>query len=162
MWREIGGEPVSVPYSWLQGEFDSFSSVTLKVSFSTPGCYRHAGPDSFKPLPRGIKKREKKKKIAKLDNECIWKETKMTYRLCADMDWCCITHHSNKQREPKHNVHFVLFKGNSWITLKGFVNIHCNTMALEGQCKQSHAYSHYSIGKRSYCSVAAKNFSSHN
>lgn len=31
---------VSVPYSWFQGEFDSFSSVTLKVSFPTPGFYQ--------------------------------------------------------------------------------------------------------------------------
>lgn len=46
---------VSLPYSWLQGEFDSFSSVTLKVSFSTPGCYR---PDGFKPPPGGRKKKE--------------------------------------------------------------------------------------------------------
>lgn len=41
---------VSLPYIWLQGEFDSFSSVTLKVSFSTPGCYH---PDGFKPPPGG-------------------------------------------------------------------------------------------------------------
>jgi len=56
------GKPVSVPYRVLWGEYDSFSSVTLKVSFSTSGCYRHAGPDSSKPLPQG-KKIEKGKKI---------------------------------------------------------------------------------------------------
>lgn len=55
--KKVRGGAVSVPYSWLQGEFDSFSSVTLKVSFSTPGCYR---PDSFKPPPGGEKKRSHK------------------------------------------------------------------------------------------------------
>lgn len=28
----------------------------------------------------------KEKKVTKLSNECIWKETKMTYRLCTDVD----------------------------------------------------------------------------
>lgn len=61
MGGEVRGGAVSVPYSWLQGEFDSFSSVTLKVSFSTPGCYR---PDSFKPPPGGEKKKKKSQSSA--------------------------------------------------------------------------------------------------
>lgn len=71
---------VSLPYSWLQGEFDSFSSVTLKVSFSTPGCYR---PDGFKPPPgeRGKKERGESQSS---EPGCFWMETKMTYRLCTD------------------------------------------------------------------------------
>lgn len=57
MW--VGKGSVSVPYSWLLGEFESFSSVTLKVSFSSPGCYHHTGPDNSKLLPRRKKKRKK-------------------------------------------------------------------------------------------------------
>lgn len=64
------------------------------------------------------KKRIEKKHLAKPDDECIQKETKkMTYHFSTDVDWCCITRHSNKHRKPKYNVHFVVFKGNSWITL---------------------------------------------
>lgn len=127
---------ISVSYSWLRGKFDSLSSVTLKVSFSTPGCYRHAGPDSFKTLPR-----RKKKKVTKLSSECTWKETKMTYRLCTDVDWCRITHRYNKQNQ---STLFILC--HSWV----FCGLVCKALlipivivtitfsnAAEGQRKQN-------------------------
>ncbi len=31
-------------------------------------------------------KKGKEKNVAKLNDECIWKETKMTYRVCTDVD----------------------------------------------------------------------------
>lgn len=67
---------ISVPYSWLQREFDPLSSVTLKMSFFSRGCYRHTDPDSFKPLSQEKKEPGKKKSTAKVYDECIWKETK--------------------------------------------------------------------------------------
>lgn len=118
---------VSVPYSWLQGEFDSFSSVTLKVSFSTPGCYR---PDGFKPPPGGKgKKGGGKSQSSELG--CFWVETKMTYRLSTDTGWCCVTHCRNKhkrEREKKESALFNLCHSREFYGLgcKGPVNTHCN------------------------------------
>lgn len=93
---------VSVPYSWFQGEFDSFSSVTLKVSFPTPGFYQHTSltaPSCFLKKKRRGKKRKNPQSSV---NESIWTETKMTYHLCTDANWCCITHSCNEQRGKAH------------------------------------------------------------
>lgn len=57
---------VSVLYSWFQGEFDSFSSVTLKVSFSAPGFYQH----TLQAASPRKKKEGRKEKATKL---CKWK-----------------------------------------------------------------------------------------
>lgn len=120
-WKGWRGS-VSVPCSWFQGKFDSFSSVTLKVSFSTPGFYQH----TLQAASSRKKKREERKKTQSSVNESIWMETKMTYHLCAGTDWCCITHSCNKQREANHIVHSMSFMNTHWISLLGSLQIPCN------------------------------------
>lgn len=88
MGREIGGG--GSPY-----QFHTVGSGENLIPFhlSLPRC--HSPPQvviatqaltASSRFLKEKKKKRRKKNVAKLDDECIWKETKMTYRLCTDVD----------------------------------------------------------------------------
>lgn len=84
-----------------------------------------------------------RKKVTKLCNECTWKETKMTYRLCTDVDWCRITHRCNKQNQ---STLFILCHSRvlcglvcKALLIPIVIVIITFSYAVEGQCKQNNA-----------------------
>lgn len=89
-------------------------------------------------------KKRKEKNVAKLDDECIWKETKMTYR-GAQTSIDAALHTVLINRENQSTMFILCYS-------RVFPGLVCKVLlmpivipiitfcyALEGQCKQSHA-----------------------